>query len=164
MSEVHVTGLAELARFLDELPAKLQNNVMRGALRAGMQPVQQDAKAGAAVASGLLRDGLKIGTKSRGGVVTASVTAKGRHGYIARWIEYGVRPHVIHARDGGALSFGGGFVQSVQHPGIRPHPFMRPALDGQATAAVVAAAEYMRTRLAKQHGLDTADILIEGDE
>jgi hypothetical protein len=41
---------------------------------------------------------------------------------------------------------------------------MRPALDAQASAAVVAAAEYMKDRLATKHGLDTSDVVIEGDE
>ena len=163
MAEIHVTGLSDLARFLDELPIKLQKNVMRGALRAGMKPVLEDAKAGAAYSSGLLRDGLKIGTKSRGGTVTATVTAKGEHGYVARWVEYGTKPHTIAAKDH-AMFFGGHFVQSVQHPGTKPHPFMRPALDSQATAAVVAAAEYMKQRLSDKHGLDTSDVMIEGDE
>ncbi len=166
MSEINVTGLKELAQFLDELPAKIQKNVMRGSLRAGMKVVQEEAKSTSAFAdkTGQLRAGLKIGTTSRGGIVTASLKAKGKHGYIANIIEYGAKPHAITAKNGGALSFGGGMVKSVNHPGIRPHPFMRPALDGQAESAVVAAAEYMKQRLADKHGLDTADILIEGDE
>lgn len=163
MSEVQVTGLKELAQFLDELPAKLQNNVMRGALRAGMKPVQADAKMAVAVVSGQLRDGLKISTRNKAGMVTASLKATGKHGYIARFVEFGTRPHTISAKDGGALAFGGGVYQSVQHPGAKPHPFMRPALDGQASNAVVAAAEYMKDRLSTQHGLDTAGVLIEGD-
>ncbi len=166
MTDVHVSGLKELAAFLDELPTKIAKNVMRGSLRAGMKVVQAEAKSTSAFAdkTGLLRAGLKIGTNSRGGTVTASLKAKGKHGFIAPWLEYGVKPHVIKAKDGGALSFGGGVFQSVNHPGIRPRPFMRPALDGMAQEAVIAAAEYMRQRLADKHGLDTADILIEGDE
>lgn len=163
MSEINVTGLKELAQFLDELPTKLQNNVMRGALRAGMKPVLVEAKAGAAAATGVLRDGLKIGTTNKAGVVTSYIRARGQHGYIARWIEFGVKPHTITAKEG-SMYFGGRYVKSVQHPGFSPRPFMRPALDSQATAAVVAAAEYMKERLATKHGLDTADVLIEGDE
>ena len=165
MSEIHVTGLSELAKFLDELPTKLQNNVMRGSLRAGMKVIQDEAKRTSAFVdrTGQLRAGLKIGTTSRGGTITASLKAKGKHGYIARWIEYGTQPHVIKAKDV-RLAFGGGYFQSVNHPGIKPSPFMRPALDGQASNAVIATAEYMRERLATKHGLDTADILIEGDE
>lgn len=158
MSEVHVTGLKELAQFLDELPGKLQSNVMRGALRAGMKPVLVEAKAGAAYATGELRDGLKISTASKGGVVTGSIKAKGPHGFLANFIEYGTganrtRPLLKPRRKWPA-----------NRRGQPARPFMRPALDGQAEAAVIAAAEYMKERLATKHGLDTADIAIEGDE
>ena len=63
--------------------------------------------------------------------------------------------------DGGALSFGGGALQHVDHPGARAQPFMRPALDARASDATVAAAQYMKERLATKHGLDTGDVEIE---
>lgn len=160
MSSVNVTGLSELSTFLDELPGKLQRNVMRGALRAGMKPVQADAKANAAHASGQMRDGLKISTSNKGGLVVASLKATGPHGFLARFVEFGTAAHDISAKNGGALAFGGGAYQRVHHPGQKPRAFMRPALDAQAGNAVVAAAEYMKTRLATKHGLDTADIEI----
>lgn len=159
---VHVKGLSELQAFMDQLTPKLQKNVMRGAMRAGMKPVQEDAKTHAAVASGALRDGLKISTSSKGTVVTASLKATGKHAHIAKWIEIGTAAHQISAKDGGALAFGGGVVQHVDHPGARAHPFMRPALDARAQDAVVASAEYIKDRLATKEGLDTSDIAIGG--
>ena len=164
MSDVHVKGLSDLQKFLDELPKKLQNNVMRGALRAGMKPIQDDAKAGVAVVSGLLRKGLKISTRVNGGTVTASLKATGKHAYIAKFVEFGTAAHRINAKDGGALSFGGNAVQHVDHPGAKAHAFMRPALDARAQDAVIAAAEYMKERLSTQGGLDTSGVTIEGDE
>jgi HK97 gp10 family phage protein len=160
---VNVKGLSDLAAFLDQLPTKVQNNVMRGALRAGMAPVRDDAKAYAAVATGLLRDGLKVSTRNKGGVVTASLKATGKHARVAHLVEFGTAAHRIAAKDGGALSFGGGFVQHVDHPGARARPFLRPALDGQAQNAIIAAAEYMKERLSTKEGLDTSAVLIEGD-
>lgn len=180
MSEITVRGLSELQAFLDQLPAKIERNVLRGALRAGAKPVLEAAKAKAPVAppsaknervyglrEGALRESLRISVKVRGGKVTASVKAGGgKKGdvYYARFVEYGTRPHTIKARDGGALSFGGGFLRSVEHPGARPRPFLRPALDTRAADAVVAAGEYIKNRLATKHGLDTADIIIEVEE
>lgn len=165
MSEdLHVKGLSELQKFLDELPVKVEKNIMRGALRAGMNTVKPVAQQNIHSVSGLLAAGLKISTNSRGGTVTASLKAKGPHGFIAKWIEFGTRAHNIAAKTGGWLSFGGVFAKSVAHPGARPKPFMRPALDQQAQTAVIASAEYMKTRLADKHGLDTSAILIEGDE
>lgn len=164
MSEIHVTGLKELGQFLDTLPEKLRKNVVRGALRKGMNEVKPVAVAGVHSISGLLAAGLKVGTRARGGTVYATLKATGKHAYIARWVEYGTAAHTITAKDRKALSLGGVFFQSVQHPGARPKPFLRPALDQQANAAVVAAAEYMRERLATKHGLDTSGVVIEGDE
>lgn len=171
---------------LDTLPAKLERNVMRGAMRAGMKPVLEAARRGVPVRTGRLRDSLKISTRARGRIVSASVRTRD---FVAKFVEFGTRAHLISARDTDkpvnwrasarqgrlvrvsmrtvnrlVLRIGNWFTSSVQHPGAKPRPFMRPALDGQAQAAVVAAAEYMKLRLATKHGLDTAHITIEGDE
>ncbi len=159
----HIKGLAELNKFLQEVPVKVEKNVLRGALRAGMKVVQPVAKANALKASGLYAAGLKVGTRAKGGKVWAYLRATGPHAYLGRWIEFGTRAHNIAAKGKGWLSFGGIFAKAVRHPGTKPHPHMRPALDGQATAAVVAAAEYMKKRLATKEGLDTADITIEAE-
>lgn len=164
MADIHVTGLKELGQFLDTLPEKLQKNVVRGAFRKGMNEVKPAAQQGVHSISGLLAAGLKVGTRAKGGTVYATLKATGKHAYIARWVEYGTAAHTITAKDRKSLSLGGVFFQSVQHPGARPKPFLRPALDQQASAAVVAAAEYMKERLSTKHGLDTAHITIEGDE
>lgn len=49
-----------------------------------------------------------------------------------------------------SLVIGGKFVGStVHHPGARPHPFMRPALDRKHDEAVVAAQAYIDRRLTR---------------
>ena len=163
MSDVNVKGLSELQKFLDQVPAKIERNVMRGALRAGMKVVLPVAKGNIHSVSGDLAAGLRIGTRSRGGVVSSYIRTKGRHGFVAHWVEFGTAAHGILGKFGGSMFFGGIFTKSVDHPGARPHPFMRPALDSQAQPAVVAAAEYMKNRLATKEGLDTSAVLIEGD-
>ena len=164
MSEVHVKGLADLQKFLDQLAPKMEANIMRGAIRAGMKPVQVSAKAGAAVASGLLRDGLKISTRMQGGRVYSRLRATGKHGYLANWVEYGTVAHEIRPKGGKSLFLAGIFSTLVNHPGARPKPFMRPALDSRAQDAVIAVGNYIKNRLATKEGLNTADIIIEGDE
>lgn len=156
---VHVKGLSELQKFLDQLPAKVEKNVLRGALRAGANVVRADAVGRIHSRSGVLAKSLKVGTKSRGSKVTAAVRTKV---FYAKWVEYGTKPHVIKASDGGALAIGGGYYKAVNHPGIvTPYPFMRPALDTKASAAVMAAGEYIKARLATKHGLDTSEVIIE---
>ena len=156
-----IKGGAELQRFLDTLPAKIEGNILRSALRKGARIVLIDAKARAPVASGALRDGLKIKTGLRYGIAKATVVTTGKHAFLAQWMEYGTQSHVITAGQGKALAFlvGGHPVKAVDHPGIRPHPFMRPAVDANVDAVVSAIAAQIRARLTKA-GVDMSD---EGD-
>lgn len=160
----NVKGLAELQKVLDTLPAKIEKNVLRGSLRAGMNVVKPVAQSNIHSVSGRLARGLKVGTRARGGRVTATLKATGPHAHIALWLEFGTAAHTIIARIKSALAFGGIVVRQIEHPGSQRRPFLRPALDSQARAAVVAAAEYMKARLATKHGINTSHIMIEGDE
>lgn len=183
MAEIYVKGLKELQQFLNVLPAKMEANVMRGAMRAGAKVLNDYAKERAPIGQprsgskrryggypGALRDSLRIGTRLNYGTVIARVIAGGKNKktgadvFYAHMIEFGTKAHTITARNGGMLAFGGGFHKSVEHPGIKPKPFMRPALDTQATRAVIAVANAIKKRLLKKHGLDLTYIKVEGDE
>lgn len=166
MTEIRIKGLDELQRFLDQLPAKMETNVMRGALRAGAKPIRDAAIAAAPVGepsetnkkkyklyAGALRDSIRISGRldKQKGIVTASVKAGGKSRksgadvFYAQFVEFGTRSHDAH-------------------PGLQPRPFMRSALDLNASAAVTAAGEYIKKRLATKHGLDTSEINIEIEE
>ena len=192
----HIKGLADLQKFLDVLPVKVEKNIMRGALRAGMNVVKPDAQSRIHNVSGALAKSLKVGTRARGGKVTANLRSRASRAEVPQnldlWLEYGTRPHFISVQDSEkpinrrlsnkrgrvvlasmstvnryvrSLKIAGRFVgPTVFHPGSQPKPFMRPALDAQARAAVVAAGEYVKTRLSTKHGIDTAHIRVEGDE
>lgn len=167
MTTKHVKGLAELQTFLDKLPAKFETNILRGALRQGatkeLKPeVEANILAAGAVKTGEYIAGIKVGTRVQRGTVKSYVKASGRHGHLAPWLEYGVAAHRIAAK-GGFLSFGGIFTKSVDHPGIRPRPHFRPALDRAGVPAIVSAGEYIKRRLTKE-GLNAAYVKVEGDE
>jgi HK97 gp10 family phage protein len=193
---VHVKGLDQLQKFLDELPAKLEANVMRAALREGANVIKEEAKAKAPVAKptargvkrygayrGALRDSIRVSARLIRGKVSAKVVAggktkRGADTYYAPWVEFGTAAHLIVAKDekggrnratsinrqtkrrGGVLSINGRFYASVMHPGSRPKPFMRPALDAKAQEALVAVAHGIKRRLTKQ-GLNAQDVEIE---
>ena len=168
MSEIYVKGLSDLQKFLDQLPAKMEANVMRGALRAGAKPILQMAKELAPVGepsetnkrkyklyAGALRDSIRISGKidKRKGNIVARIIAGGKTKsgasvFYPHMVEFGTRPH--------ALSKGG----EQSHPGITGHPFMRPAIEVKSSEAIIAAGEYIKKRLSAKHGLDTADIEI----
>jgi HK97 gp10 family phage protein len=172
-------GGPELMQFLSTLPDKLQRNVMRGAMRAGARVTANKAKELVPVKTGITRKDIKVSANAKGLVITSKVQVKGPGSFKAPWIEYGTGAHWIRAegakvsvrtlnraarltagkdRDKRALIINGHFVgTSVHHPGAKPKPFMRPALDMTAGAAVAAIGEYVEARLTKQ-GLDTPDI------
>lgn len=183
MSELtHVKGLAELQKMLDTLPAKIERNFMRQALRAGARVIEAEAKANCPVGppsaqgakryklyAGALRDSIRSGVYAKGGRVTAYVRAGGKNKktgadvWYAYFIEYsGAVAHIIKAAAGKVLAIGGGLYRSVEHPGMSARPFLRPALDSQARNATVASAEYIKRRLESKHGLDASGINIGG--
>jgi HK97 gp10 family phage protein len=185
---INVRGLSDLQKLLNTLPAKIEANVMRGALREGAKVVLAEAKANVPVNTGTLKDGLKISTGIKRGVVTAKIKATGKHAHLAPWIEFGTRSHAIKVREDDkalnrklsvkrgklvrvsmtavnrSLRLGGIFRDVVMHPGTPSRPFMRPALDGRAGEALKAMGEYIKKRLASKHGIDTADITIGEDD
>lgn len=160
MSATHVKGLSELQAFLDQLPAKMEANIMRAALRAGAKVVQAEVQASAPVRTGLLKAGIKIGTNSRRGRVTAKINVSGKHAFVANWVEYGTAAHFIKPKRAKSLFFAGLMRDGVDHPGARPKPFMRPALDTKAQEALLAVGEAIKKRLTKQ-GLDASGVDLE---
>lgn len=179
MTTTHVTGLKELYAALQSVPVKIERNVMRGAMRAGAKVVMQAVKENVPVSKpstrgaeiyggyeGALRDSIRVGTLTKRGSVVAYVRAGGKKKadtFYANWVERGTKAHWIDSKSGW-LNINGQRVKApVLHPGARPHPFMRPALDSEQTRAVVAVGNYIKYRLATKHGMDTADIAI-GEE
>lgn len=189
----HVKGLAELQKLLDELPAKLEANVMRGALRSGMNVYKAEAKRNINNVSGDLAKALKVGTRIEknlgAAIVKSNLAAKGFEGYKAMWVEFGTNPHLISVADEDkmvnkraslkagrvvkesmtsvnrrVLAIGGNFVgPTLQHPGAKPHPFLRPAFDAKSDAALMQVAKYIKRVLSTKHGIQTAHINLEGD-
>lgn len=172
----HVKGLDELQALLNTLPEKLQDNVMRGALRSGANVIKNRAKQNIHSKSGALAKAMRVTTKidRQSSTVRSKITFKGSFfKSLATWLEYGTRPHLIGVDESErntyttrrrVMKIGGRFVSRVKHPGSRAFPFMRPAADGELTNAVVAIGEYIQKRLNDKHGLDTSHITVEGDE
>ncbi len=158
----HVKGLAALQKALDELPAKMEQNIMRVAMRQGMNVIRDEARNNVPVQTGELKKGLKVSTSAKKGMVLARLKATGKHGYVANWLEYGTAAHIINPKVAKDLFFGGKFAHHIDHPGIVLRPFMRPAMDTQAQAALVATGEAVKAKLTKQ-GIDTASIELEND-
>lgn len=162
MLEVNINGLKELDASLKLLPEKMQRNVLRAALRAGSKEIADEAKRLAPVKSGRLRDSIRVTSRIKYGQPTAKVVAGGRSkdkkksAWYAHFIEFGTAAHIVRAKTAKALAFGNTRVFEVQHPGGQKKPFLRPAADTKARAALGRFAEYVRGRLTKE-GLEIPD-------
>jgi HK97 gp10 family phage protein len=169
VTDTKVKGLAELQRAMDSLPAKIEANIMRGALRAGAKVIAEEARANLArngsVDSGRLEDSVRVGTRLKRGTAIGRVIAGGSSkgkaaAFYAGMVERGTAAHVIP----GPVVIGDRVVGDVDHPGAQKKPFLRPAIDTKAGEAVVAMREYIRARLSSKHGIDVPTPTEEGDE
>lgn len=159
MSEFEVKGLSELQKMLDELPANIEKNIMRGALRACAKVVQEEAKRVCPMGgdnlpkgeiAGALRDSIRISMKVRKGKIQAFVKAGDKIAYYAHMVEYGTAAHLIKPKNRKSLFLAGVFKELVNHPGAQKKPFMRPAIDNKAQDGLEAMADYIRERIPKE--------------
>lgn len=166
---VSVSGLKELDDLLKQLPVNIEKNVLRGAMRAGQKVIADTAKANlrkeGAIDTGELEKSIRIRFKRKSekfGWVRAFVFAGNEKAYYAHWVEYGTasyyvgsgrtvgQPYEITPKVAGSLFLGGAFRESVMHPGAKPKPFMRPAVDQSYNAAIDAVVQYMQKRIPKE--------------
>jgi HK97 gp10 family phage protein len=138
-----VGGLRELHDFLQQLPVRLEKNILRGMVRAAAKPVADAARAKAPVLKeddprrvpGALAKSVRImSTVVRGAEVKGGVAAGGRvnvkkgrvrgetNAFYAPFVEYGTK-------------------------NMAAQPFMRPAADTQFHAAIDVGAAYVRERV-----------------
>jgi HK97 gp10 family phage protein len=162
-SDFQITGLDELYRQLQALPTRIEKNIMVGAMRAGQNVFKARAQARVPIKSGALRKSIKVKTSSRFGKAKAVLSAGNNQAWYAHIIEFGSgsfyagqgskslrAPYVITPKEGGGLFFNNVVREQVTHPGVRPRPFMRPALDEGLEAPLTAVADYIRARLARE--------------
>ncbi|RPH38363.1 hypothetical protein EHM92_00330 [bacterium] len=160
---ITIKGLDEIAKRLQALPEKLRRKSIRKALNDGTELVRAEAArlapsggTGAVMMAGhiigfdggpKLKDNIvtkvSVGnTEGRAGMSDIDAYArvgidykKVKHGHL---VEFGAKPHKIKIKINGKTI-------TVQHPGAKKQPFMRPAFDNKGSDAV----NTMTTQLAK---------------
>lgn len=163
-SFTNIKGFAELEKFLNELPGKMAENVVRASLREGGKVIANEARQNCPVGdTGALRKSIDVGSGEidrSAAKIRVPVRAGGKHkktgadAYYAPWVEYGVAAHGVKK---GAKRRRGKYQDGKLHPGMNPKPFMRPALDSKAHEAVAAVGRGIKKRLTKK-GIDTSDV------
>jgi HK97 gp10 family phage protein len=142
MADFEVQGLKELNETLQRFPAKLERNILRGAIRAGASVIVEDARRRAPVLSvldprrvfGALAKSIRVrGVQSKNGALVGGVFAGGvadvgrgkgkiqADAFYARFVEFGTAK-------------------------MAARPFLRPAIDSKTPAAIDATADYIRER------------------
>jgi HK97 gp10 family phage protein len=162
MSSINIKGGKEIFELLQTLPAKLEQNIMRGAVRAGAKVILDEAKQNVPEQSGDLKASGRVTTNSKKGRGTASVKFGNKKVYYTRFIEFGVAAHTITSKTG-YLSFLGNAYKSVEHPGLQPKAFLRPAFDSKQKEAIEAIGVHIGKRLNKQ-GLNNPGLEVSDDE
>jgi HK97 gp10 family phage protein len=161
-------GVPELIKALREADKKIAKRAMNKSVREATKPILKDAKAGVAVDTKTLKKALgtkvkvykggagavglvgirkdkkgkpvkhkrKVGTNSKGEDVYRDPVK------YAHMVEFGTKPHTVAKGD--MLARKGRKHRERQigkkHPGAKPQPFLRPALDknkGQVKATMV---------------------------
>ena len=144
---------------LDNIPKKIEINVVRGAMRAAAKPLLEAARREVPKRTGALlssiryssgfsrRSGEMLAQVKVGGRITKAQRAKGmQDAYYAHMVEFGTKPHIIK----GPIVLNGIKRWNVHHPGSGANGFMRRAFDASGQAVVDAYADYMRARIPKE--------------
>ena len=93
-------------------------------LRAAMRKLAPKRK------SGLLHKNLIYTVqKEKGGAGVVAHIGPTYKAFYASFIEHGAKKHIIKGRKGKRLAIAGGAYYQVEHPGVKPAPFIRPAFD-----------------------------------
>ena len=167
MSETTITGLDEFYRQLQAFPVNLEKNVMRGAIRAGLKPIADEAKLLCPVGkTQALRLSIRVKFKNRSqqyGWVRGQITAGNATAYYAHIVEFGSgsyyegtgskskrAPYEIKPKGAKSLFFAGLMRELIVHPGVKPQAFMRRAVDSRTSDALEALRVYLAERIPKE--------------
>lgn len=136
---IRVEGIAEIKRVLDGVEeAVRKEGALLMLMRAG-RVLRDLARVKAPKRKGKLAKSIGV-RRGRRSETVSRVIVSARVPY-AHLVEYGAAPHTLRARNKGVLVALGKFLGAeLEHPGASPKPFLRPALDEGAQAALAEAA------------------------
>ncbi|MER2537640.1 MAG: HK97-gp10 family putative phage morphogenesis protein [Azonexus sp.] len=154
---VEIAGLSSLNDFLQQLPAKVEQNIMRSAMRKGQNVIKKAAarqlESNGSIKTGALKKSIKVSVSARYGKIKATVKAGDSTAFYAHMVEFG------HFSRGKGQGLKGGFrSKKAQRAALKasgakfvaPKPFMRPAFDSNSITAINTVAEAIRARLERE--------------
>lgn len=160
-------GGPELQKLLDTLPVRLERNILRAGLRAGATIVRDAARNNINNDTGALAKSVRVSTRAKGGVVSATVKAGNAAAPYAGMVEFGTSPHLLNKganQKSKVLNIAGKLISGkIEHPGAKPAPFLRPAIDQNQAEVIQAVGNRIRDRL-KKEGLSEPSVGLGLDE
>lgn len=159
---IEIKGLKELHDQLQTLPARVEKNVLSGAMNQGINIIRDAAKQ--TVDSKKIRKAIKSRqVKGKPGSVIRQVYIKDV--FYAKFLEFGTAsyytgqgktvgaPYQIKPTRKKSLKTDDEYFSSALHPGIKPKPFLRPAFDSSSGRAIDAMKSYIKIRLPMEMGV-----------
>ncbi len=159
-----VRGREGVRRYMGAQREGISRSLLPGAARAGGAVIREEAKDRAT--SDAVKEKIAMTVKRDGDQVIARIgLSKGWSLAVGIWLEYGTDPHYITVddsqrqgmsanrintlkkRDNVLVINGQPVGKTVLHPGAKPNPFLRPALDTKEAAAIDAAQAYINSRI-----------------
>ena len=160
---IKTEGLGVLTQRLKDMPVKVSARFIKAAGRAALAPVLKDAKANAPVDSGLLRDSLRIASRTRkGGDVPLEVGLTFRRQIIGEDASLNEKldaistyksPNALSKPDGSVELYAGWrwhFIETgAPARGIAARPFLRPAFDANKELVLARFRDQLKRRIEK---------------
>jgi HK97 gp10 family phage protein len=135
--QYRMTGLKELLAKLEALPPKLAKRVIRPALQAGAEIIQQEMGILAPRETGFLTTNIAVSVVVHNDLAAEAHIGPDKAAWYGKFAELGTAPHTETSKNGKTWS----------HPGESPRPFMRPAIESKGGEAVQAMADEIRDGL-----------------
>jgi len=165
MSVVDLTikGVPELIAKMNQLPTQVQKKILVGATTAAAIEFQEEARSLVPKRTSQLERAIRV-VKGEGrtpNIVGAKVVLRGKHAYLGKWMEWGTVAHLIETKTKKTLWDGNrAYGRRVQHPGTRPRPFMRPAVDNKMAEAIEVVHRFLERHLAWG---DIPEVVVKAD-
>lgn len=147
-NKIRVIGGKEIEKALRKKLAEAQEALEQVA-QAAADPVREAAAEKAPELTGeLSRRIIQETTDKEKNQVVVSVGPDDEVDWYGLFVEFGTPPHTVKRdRARGLQVDEDGFAASMEHPGARAQPYLRPALDGETDAATAAAGKELKKAL-----------------
>lgn len=137
MADLDVTGLSELRGRFSELPNRLMKNVLKSSLRQAANVVKDEAKSRVPVSSGALKSSIRV------------ISRRGSPTSVLMSVVAGDLTGKQQSKFGQKSAFYALFVEKGS-VNMAAHPFMKPAIESKAQAAIDVMVQAIGDKLADQ--------------